>query len=158
MTVPTSITRFPLAEGNGSARAVAVCADAGGLERFAYDLFHQAAEETAGPPQAATGSPRLAAALNPERLQQAAQRSRPSQVPVAYQLWISHLLWLEEVLRTLDWRPGDLTAVELAGLQAVGRARARFARSHQVCPHCEAVNPRTRGARSARCRRCREEF
>jgi len=157
MTSPAAIARFIPATGNGSAHTVSVCSNPVALERFAYQLFHHAAQETARPPQA-TGATRLAAALNPARLQQAGPDPQPAPVPVAYQLWLSHLLWLEEVLQTLDWRPHDLTAVELAGLQALARARARFARTHQLCPHCEAVNPRAPSARPAHCRRCRQEF
>jgi hypothetical protein len=157
MTTPPSVSRFPLADGNGSARAVSVCADPAGLERYAYELFCRAAEETTAAPLRGR-KPRLEAALNPARLKQAAQTAT-APVPLPYQLWIAHLLWLEEALHTLDWRPGDLTAVELAGLQALSRARARFARSHQFCPHCEAVNPRPRGSTHAtRCRRCHQEY
>jgi len=138
-----------------SPRAVPVCADAAGIEHFAYQLFCQAGEDGARTSRSAT---RLAAAaLDPQRLQEAA-RNAPEQttIPLAYQLWISHLLWLEDVLHTLECRPAELTAVELAGLQALTRARSRFVRSHQFCPHCDAINPRTRSA--ARCHRCQKEI
>lgn len=132
-----------------------VCADAVGLERHAYQLFCHAADEAARPAHRAT-TRRRAAALNPERLRQATAPRETQRVPLAYQLWIAHLLWLEEVLHTLDWGPQSLTAVELAGLQALSRAREHFARSHRFCPHCEAVNPRSAG--TTRCRRCHQEY
>jgi NADH pyrophosphatase NudC (nudix superfamily) len=144
-----------LAPLSSSPRLVPACADAAGIERLAYQLFCQAGEEGRRSSRAAT---RLAAAaLDRQRLQEATRHS-PEQtpIPLAYQLWISHLLWLEDVLHTLECRPAELTAVELAGLQALARARSRFLRSHQFCPHCDAVNPRTRGA--ARCRRCQQEM
>ena len=75
-------------------------------------------------------------------------------IPLAYQLWLAHLLWLEEVLHTLDCRPGDVTAAELAGLQALSRARARFLQEHQFCSRCQTANPRF----AQRCRRCAQEF
>ncbi|HKZ52499.1 MAG TPA: hypothetical protein VJ085_04375 [Candidatus Acidoferrales bacterium] len=138
-----------------SSRAIPVCADATGIERFAYQLFCQAGEE--GTRSSRTASRLAAAALDPQRLQEAAWHSaEQAPIPLAYQLWISHLLWLEDVLHTLECRPAELTAVELAGLQALARARSRFVRSHQFCPHCDAVNPRTRTA--TRCRRCQQEI
>lgn len=144
-----------LAPISSSPRTVPVCADAAGIERFAYQLFCQAGEPSGRVSRSAT---RLtAAALDPQRLQEAAQKApEHTTIPLAYQLWISHLLWLEDVLHTLECRPAELTAVELAGLQALARARSRFLRSHQFCPHCDAVNPRTRSA--ARCRRCQQEM
>ncbi|MGH9804940.1 MAG: hypothetical protein ACRD4D_07190 [Candidatus Acidiferrales bacterium] len=66
------------------------------------------------------------------------------------------MLWLEEALRALGAPPREVTGVELAGLQALGRARTRFLESHQVCRRCEHVNPR--GAASLRCRRCSAEL
>jgi hypothetical protein len=39
----------------------------------------------------------------------------------------------------------------------VARARSRFLRAHQFCPHCEAVNARIRSG-DARCRRCHQEL
>lgn len=154
MSTPPSVSRFPLADGNGSARAVSVCTDPSGLERYAYQLFCRAAEETTDAPQRSR-NPRLQAALNPARVKKATQTTT-APVPLPYQLWIAHLLWLEEVLHTLDWGPQSLTAVELAGLQALSRAREHFARSHRFCPHCEAVNPRSAG--TTRCRRCHQEY
>lgn len=155
MSPPTSISRFPLADSDGSTRAVAACADRAGLEHFAYQLFCQAAEQSARSPR--TTARLTAAAINPQRLKETAPpTSAAPPIPLAYQLWISHLLWLEEVLETLDCRPSELTSAELAGLQAVARARARFLHSHQVCPHCQGVNPRS--GEAARCRRCHREL
>lgn len=158
MNLPAPLSRFPPADGNGSARAVAVCSDFAGLERFTYQLFCRAADETLWPPRSAG---RLAAAaVNPSRLQNRLQDSAPPPVPLAYQLWLSYLLWLEEVLHALDCGPADVSGVELGGLQALARARARFLRTHQVCPRCEGVNPRTGTAPggTARCRRCLQEY
>lgn len=151
-----------LAPVSSSPRPVPACADAAGIERFAYQLFCQAGEE--GRPSLQAAARRSAAALDPQRLQEAARNApEHAAIPLAYQLWISHLLWLEDVLHTLECRPAELTAVELAGLQALARARSRFLRSHQFCPHCDAVNPRTCGAArpaagGARCRRCQQEI
>ena len=99
-----------------SARPQPVATDFAGLERFAFELFTR----TAGEPDDAR---RRAAALDPGRL---GALDPASAVPLAYRLWLAHLLWLEEVLHTLDCRPADVTGVELAGLQALARARARF--------------------------------
>ncbi|MBI4461752.1 MAG: hypothetical protein HY653_02495, partial [Acidobacteria bacterium] len=95
-----------------------------------------------------------AAALNPERLQETLAAAAPPPIPLPYRLWLGHLLWLEDVLHTLDCRPADLTAAELAGLQALARARARFLRAYELCPACGAPNPRF----TQRCRRCHQEL
>jgi hypothetical protein len=133
-------------------------ADLGALERHAYGLFCRAAEEAAREPRRAG----LSVAVNPARVEAAQRGTRgarptpPASVPLAHQLWLSHLLWLEELVQTMECRAAELTAAELAGLQAVARARARFAREHRLCTHCEAVNPRF--GRGARCRRCHQEM
>ncbi len=129
--------------------------DVPAIENFAFQLFRFAAEETARQPRLQA---RLAAAaIAPERVR-AVDAHPPGSLPIPlpFQLWLSHLLWLEEVVQTLECRPADLTAAELAGLQAVSRARARFLREHRICPHCDAVNPRLTA--SKRCRRCHEEL
>lgn len=156
MNLLAPATRFPLVEGNGSARAVAVASDFAGLERCAYELFRQAAEDT----QRSALARAREAALNPRRLEQSLPASGPPAIPLSYQLWLAYLLWLEEVLHALDCRPGEVSAVELGGLQALARARDRFLRAHQLCPRCHAVNPRPGlppGA-AARCRRCFQEI
>lgn len=159
-----------------------ITADTLGVERFAYQLFCRAADETARP---RPSLPRLeAAALNPNRLHEALDPpehqqgfppvqppkespeevlcTRSTPVPLAYRIWLTHLLWLEDVLHTVACRPAELTAAELAGLQALNRARSRFLRAHQFCPHCDALNPRSSRARSGkslrRCRRCHQEL
>lgn len=138
---------------NAMSRVLPMSADVPAIEHFAFQLFRFAAEETARQPRQQA---RLAAAaIAPERVVDA-QRSDSLAIPLPFQLWLSHLLWLEEVVHTLECRPADLTAAELAGLQAVARARARFLRQHRICPHCEAVNPRL--AAGKRCRRCHEEL
>ena len=166
--------RFPLAASDPLA-----------VEHYAYQLFLQAADESARPARSAKGGARTAHSnttsghglgraeksvgrrpategirgkpfrvppLSDTRL--ARQTHWPVPIPLAYQLWLAHLLWLEEVLHTLDCRPGDVTAAELAGLQALGRARARFLQEHQFCSRCQAANPRF----AQRCRRCAQEF
>ncbi len=174
--------RFPLAASDPLA-----------VERYAYQLFLQAADESARPARSAKGGARTAHSNTPSghggtcpersrgsRAEKEVARSasmegvqgkpfrvpplsdtslarqthRPVPIPLAYQLWLAHLLWLEEVLHTLDCRPGDVTAAELAGLQALGRARARFLQEHQFCSRCQAANPRF----AQRCRRCAQEF
>lgn len=154
---------------------LAIPTDLAGIERFAYQLFSRAADEPPRPFGVAQGEPagpaaRLqAAALDPARLQRDFEKQSESpeevlgtrsSIPLAYRLWLAHLLWLEAVLHTLDCRPADLTAAELAGLQAVARARARFLRTHEFCPHCDAVNPRWTGASgpASRCRHCHQEL
>jgi len=143
--------------------------DAAALERHAYALFAQAAEETAQRSVRRTAQRnRLhAAALRPLRVAaQETGESAGTRVPFAYQLWLAHLLWLEEVAQTLACRPADLTAAELAGLLALARARARFLRNHPFCPRCDAANPRlpaveglSAGEGTARrCRVCSQEF
>ncbi len=136
-------------------RPIPAAADVPAVESFAYQLFRFAADEVAREPRRLA---RLtAAAIAPDRLSStASERPGSLSIPLPFQLWLSHLLWLEEVVNTLECRPADLTAVELAGLQAVARARARFLRQHRICPHCDAVNPRL--AADKRCRRCHEEL
>lgn len=143
-----------------SARPRPVSADLEGIERSAAELFRLTAGESPrrGRPMAA----RLSAAVNPARLLESRASNGIDAIPLPYQLWLAHLLWLEEVLNTLDCRPGEITAAELAGLAAVGRARARFLRDHVFCPHCGGANPRRTGARpvsgGASCRHCHREF
>jgi hypothetical protein len=144
---------------SAAARPIPAPADLGALEQHAYALFCHAAEESAREPRRPA---RLTGAVDPARVEAAQRGSRaarptpPASVPLAHQLWLSHLLWLEELVQTLECRAAELTAAELAGLQAVARARARFAREHRLCPHCDAVNPRF--GRGARCRRCHQEM
>jgi ribosomal protein L40E len=167
--------RFPLAASDPIA-----------VERYAYQLFLQAADESARPARSAKGGACTARSNTPSghggtcpersrgsraeksvgrRPATEGVRGKPDRVPpvsasnsggipLAYQLWLAHLLWLEEVLHTLDCRPGDVTAAELAGLQALSRARARFLQEHQFCSRCQAANPRF----AQRCRRCAHEF
>ncbi len=159
--------RFPLAASDPVA-----------VEHYAYQLFLQAADESARPARSAKGGARTARSNTPSghgliraeksvgrRPATEGVRGKPDRVPplsasnsggipLAYQLWLAHLLWLEEVLHTLDCRPGDVTAAELAGLQALSRARARFLQEHQFCSRCQAANPRF----AQRCRRCAQEF
>jgi len=130
--------------------AFAASSDFAGLERYAYRLLC----ETTVQRRNGNSTARRAAALDPQRLERADEKTPP--VPLAYQLWLSYLLWLEEALRALGAEPRDVSGVELAGLQALGRARTRFLESHQVCPHCEHINPR--GATASRCRRCSGEL
>ncbi len=140
-------------------RPIPAPADLAALEQHAYALFCHAAEESARAPRRPA---RPSGAINPARLeasQRGSREARPAplaSVPLAHQLWLSHLLWLEEVVQTIECRAAELTAAELAGLQTVARARARFAREHRICPHCDAVNPRF--SRGARCRRCHQEM
>lgn len=130
---------------------LAASADFAGLERYAYQLLCQTVDARPRPSRQAA---RAAAALDPERLARAGESSTP--VPLAHQLWLSYLLWLEEALRALGAPPRDVSGVELAGLQALGRARNRFLQSHTLCPRCEQVNPRASAA--TRCRRCSAEL
>ncbi|HXE75315.1 MAG TPA: hypothetical protein VNN18_06750 [Candidatus Xenobia bacterium] len=137
---------------NATSRALPMFNDLPGLEYAAYQLFCLASEEAAREPRQQA---RLTAtAINPERVK--AEAPARLAIPLRFQLWLSHLLWLEEVVNTLECRPADLTAAELAGLQAVARARARFLRRHRLCPRCDTANPRL--AASPRCRRCDEEL
>jgi len=132
-----------------------VAADSAALERFAFELFCGAAEAT--PPDGRQTARLRAAAITPARLEDQLNRSAdaaPPAIPLAYRLWLAHLLWLEEVLHTLDSRPAEVTAAELAGLQAVARARAQFLRAYEFCPRCQAPNRRG----SARCRHCHSEY
>ena len=129
----------------------AASADLTGLERYAYRLLCQTADDR---PRTGRKAARQAAALDPQRLERAGETSPP--VPLAYQLWLSYLLWLEEALRALGAPPAEVSSVELAGLQALGRARNRFLQSHTICPRCEALNPR--GSAATRCRRCSTEL
>lgn len=139
-------------------RPIPAPADLSALESHAYTLFCHAAEETSREPRRAG----LSRPINPGRIEAEQRRPRHARpallasVPLAHQLWLSHLLWLEEVIHTIECRAAELTAAELAGLQAVARARARFLREHRICPHCDAVNPRF--SRGARCRRCHQEM
>jgi hypothetical protein len=131
--------------------AIAASADFAGLERYAYRLLCQTAENGHRTGRSAA---RRAAALDPQRLER--NVDAPPAVPLAYQLWLSYLLWLEEALRALGAPPRNFSGVELAGLQALARARTRFLDSHQACPRCHAVSRRSLAV--ARCRRCGYEL
>lgn len=161
MTSPPFLSGFPTDDAS-------CCSPVGlelpALERFAYELFCHAAEDD--PARPGTTSRLSAAALNPDRLQGKLSDTEPpdpaAAIPLSYRLWLAHLLWLEDVLRTFAWRPAEISSIELSGLQAVGRARARFLRAHQFCAHCDAVNPRFTPIKAAasrpRCRRCHQEL
>lgn len=131
--------------------AVAVSTDLAGLERHAYRLLCQTTDERRSTTRA---NARRAAALDPQRLERADEKTPP--VPLAYQLWLSYLLWLEEALRALGAPPRDVSGVELAGLQALSRARTRFLDAHQVCPRCQGVT--LRATATKRCSRCGQDL
>lgn len=134
------------------------------LEDFAYRLLCEAGPEASGATPAAL--PRLrASALNPARLERSPATSdaapsrtdsglRGKPIPLAYEIWLGYLLDLDTQLHYLQFGAPALTALELRGLQALARARARFLRQHSFCPHCEAPNPRP----AQRCARCHKEL
>ena len=118
------------------------------LEQFAYEMLCAASR----PPAA---SIRLrAAALEPARLARVADSSASPGIPLGYELWLDYLFELEGMHRQIAFSPRALTAVELAGLQALNRARARFLREHTFCPHCEAANRRP----ARMCAHCHKEL
>lgn len=127
-------------------------ADTAALERHAYELFTQAAQDRTTASSTARHARLQEAALNPARLERAA--APQPHVPLGFQLWLAYLLWLEAALDTLAASWKNVTSAELAGLLALARARARFLRDHQTCPRCETLNPR----HARRCRRCSQEF
>lgn len=126
--------------------------DLAALENYAYEFLCDASTPPQPPPAAA----RLrASALNPARLEPAQPAAaRPNAIPLACEIWLDYLFELDALLHYVQLSPRTLTAVELQGLQALARARARFLRSHIFCPHCEAANPRT----SPRCAHCHKEL
>jgi len=127
-----------------------VSADAPLIERCAYRVFAEAAQAPADGRRRARFR---AAALDPRRIEQGNSHGAP--VPFAVALWLSYLLWLEANLYLFTSRAfNSVTAAEAAGLQALARARARFASGHSFCSRCEAPNPHS----AARCRRCSREF
>ncbi len=134
-----------------------VSADAPLIERCAYRIFAASAEPVSDERRRARFR---AAALDPGRLERGnakgnshAENAAP--VPFAVALWLSYLLWLEANLHLCTSRAfNSVTAAEAAGLQALARARARFASDHSFCSRCEAPNPHS----AARCRRCSREF
>lgn len=123
--------------------------DLAAVENYAYQLLCDAAT-----PDRSHSVPRLrASALNPERLNRA-HDSPARQIPLAYHLWLDYLFELDAQLHYLHLGPRALSALELQGLQALARARARFLRRHSFCPHCEAANLRS----AQRCARCHKEL
>lgn len=128
--------------------------DTRALEEFAYQLLCEAAT-----PALAAASRLRAAALNPARLERAPESRAAlpagrTPVPLAYEIWLDYLFELDALLPYVRLRPRTLTAIELGGLQAVARARARFLRHHRFCPHCDAASPR----HAARCAHCHREL
>lgn len=127
-----------------------VSADAPLIERCAYRMFASAAQ---APTDGRRRARFRAAAVDPGRVEQDDRHG--ARVPFAVALWLSYLLWLEANLHLFTPRAlGDVTAAEAAGLQALTRARTRFASGHSFCPRCEAPNPHS----ATRCRRCSREF
>ncbi|MGH9861992.1 MAG: hypothetical protein ACRD35_01065, partial [Candidatus Acidiferrales bacterium] len=122
MTPGTAFSRFslaPLASGqarhNGAAHGIMAASDSAGIQHFAYVLFCWAAEDSTESP-AALGRARTrleAAAVDPRRVANDAPARPERSIPLAYQLWLAYLLWLEEVIRALDWCPRDISSAEL---------------------------------------------
>lgn len=124
--------------------------DFAALERFAFQLLCDA-----GTSMPASSAARLrASALCPEALSRRANHFQTNRMPVAYQLWLDYLFELDTLLHYTRFTPHALTALELRGLKAIARARARFLRSHTLCPHCEAANPRA----ARHCAHCHKEL
>lgn len=76
------------------------------------------------------------AAANPARF-----RDIPfPDIPLAHEMWIAHLAWLDAVDTSAGWQPGDLTADEIDGLALYRRERERFRAGHKTCPACGSMN------------------
>jgi len=85
---------------------------------------------------------------DPDRRVEAYEQSRPPRtVPDGCFGWITHLIWLENLLEIC---PLQLTAQEAEGLVTLKRARVKFQAEHPPCPKCGMPNE----AHAFKCREC----
>lgn len=66
------------------------------------------------------------------------RKAKSTRLAYAFELWIAHLAWLEQVLEItpVPWR--QLRSEELDGLLLLRQTREQFRREYHPCPHCAA--------------------
>ena len=67
-----------------------------------------------------------------------AKRRRRRRLPYAFDLWIAHLLLLEQALEVAPIPWSELRAEELHGLRLLRAAQERFRREYRPCGQCGA--------------------
>ncbi len=93
---------------------------------------------------------RIATAVNPERERN--RDSNPSRdsygaalsfpVPYAFERWIAHLAWLDQLSKGIELAAAGLTPGEAQGLALLRQAREKFWSEHTSCFACSSVNLR----------------
>ena len=83
---------------------------------------------------------RRAAAVNPERIERGSRME--AVIPYAFELWISHLGWLDQLGEGVGFTLDDLRPEEAHGLGMLRRSREKFWNQHSACPQCQSVNLR----------------
>ena len=126
--------------------------DLGSLERYIPQFVERAASQAESGLAARRRRQRLAAAVNPERIEKL--QSTEAAIPYAFELWIGHLGWLDQISAGVQFTLGDLRPEEAHGLAILRRARDRFWQEHSSCPVCNSVNLRT----ASFCCGCGKEF
>jgi hypothetical protein len=129
------------------------------LERYIPAFVQRAASQADSGLAARRRRQRLEAAVNPGRIE---NLSRPGlggledggDVPYAFELWIGHLGWLDQMSAGVQFTLGDLRPEEAHGLALLRRARNKFWQEHSSCPMCHSVNLRS----SSFCGGCGQEF
>ncbi|MBI2815454.1 MAG: zinc ribbon domain-containing protein [Acidobacteria bacterium] len=124
--------------------------DLAALSRFIPAFIESATRQAESPLAARRRALRQQAAINPVRLDFIGN----GRIPHAFELWISHLGWLDRIAAGVQFTLDDLTAEEARGLALFRYEREKFWASHSSCPHCQSVN--ARGA--SFCGGCGTEF
>jgi hypothetical protein len=114
--------------------------DLSALGRYLPLFIGQAASQAESGLAARRIALRRAAAINPARLESLKKPS--ASIPYAFELWIAHLGWLDQVGASIDFTLDDLRPEEADGLALLRHARERFWREHSACPQCQSVNIR----------------
>jgi len=113
--------------------------------------IEQAASQSASALAARRKALRRQATVNPERQE---RLEAAPEVPHAFELWIGHLGFLDQLSGGVQFTLDDLTPEEARGLALLRRAREKFWQEHISCPVCQSVNLRN----SSFCGGCGKEF
>ena len=112
--------------------------DLSALERYLPLFIGQAASQAESDRALRRRAFRRAAAIDPKRLER--RTPEGAAIPYAFELWISHLGWLDQVGEGVGFTLDDLRPEEAQGLAILRRARELFWRQHSACPQCRSVN------------------
>ena len=126
--------------------------DLNALERYIPEFVQRAASQAESGLAARRRKQRLAVAVNPERIEKL--QTEEGGIPYAFELWIGHLGWLDQISAGVQFTLGDLRPEEAHGLALLRRARDKFWQDHSACPICNSVNLRA----ASFCGGCGKDF